>query len=251
MSDGMSEMGVTNLGSVEASSPVARRRFLDLNNEVVECRVCPRLVKYRESVARVKKKQFLNWKYWGRPVPGFGDISATIVVIGLAPAPHGGNRTGRVFTGDRSADFLVKAFFEAGYANQPRSVDANDGLQLHGVYMTAAVKCVPPDNKPTTEEITNCAHFLKSELEICNRSRVILCLGQLAYSSTMILLKQDNLFSDKIPKFEHGLEIDLSDGRKVFASYHPSPRNTQTGTLTPNMFDSLLDRINKSLGRSS
>jgi len=133
---------------------------------------------------------------------------------------------------------LVKAFFEAGYANQPRSVDANDGLQLHGVYTTAAVKCVPPDNKPTTEEISN-------------QSRVILCLGQLAYRSTMILLKQDNLFSYKIPKFEHGLEIGLSDGRKVFASYHPSPRNTQTGTLTANMFNSLLVRINKSLGRSS
>src|SRR2546426_2771449 len=250
MSDGMSEMGVTNLGSVEASSPVARRRFLDLNNEVVECRVCPRLVKYRESVARVKKKQFLDWNYWGRPVPGFGDISGTIVVIGLAPAPHGGNRTGRVFTGDRSADFLVRALFEAGYANQPRSVDANDGLELRGVYMTAAVKCVPPDNKPTSEEISNCAHFLKSELEIRNPSRVILCLGQLAYRSTMFLLKQDNLFSDKIPKFEHGLEIGLSDGRKVFASYHPSPRNTQTGKLTMNMFGSLLQRINRGLGQT-
>src|SRR3989449_8335923 len=247
----MSRMGVTNLGPVEVSSPVARRRFLDLNKEVVECRICPRLVEYRESVARVKKKQFLDWNYWGRPVPGFGDISATIVLIGLAPAPHGGNRTGRVFTGDRSADFLVRALFEAGYSNQPRSVDANDGLELHGVYMTAAVKCVPPDNKPTSEEISNCAHFLKSELEICNPSRVILCLGQLAYRSTMFLLKQDNLFSDKIPKFEHGLEIGLSDGRKVFASYHPSPRNTQTGKLTMNMFGSLLQRINRGLGQTS
>jgi len=250
MSDGMSKMGVTNLGSVEASSPVARRRFLDLNNEVVECRVCPRLVKYRESVARVKKKQFLNWKYWGRPVPGFGDISATIVVIGLAPAPHGGNRTGRVFTGDRSADFLVRALFEAGYANRPRSVDVNDGLELQRVYITAAVKCVPPDNKPTSEEMSNCAHFLKSELELCNRSRVILCLGAFAYRSTMILLKQNNLFSSKIPKFAHGLEIDLSDGRKVFASYHPSPRNTQTGTLTVDMFTSLLHRVSTGLSRS-
>jgi len=247
----MSKATITNSGSIDGTPPSAKDRLLPLNKEVVECRVCPRLVNYRESVAKVKRKQFLSWNYWGRPVPGFGDIESPIIVIGLAPAPHGGNRTGRVFTGDRSADFLVKAFFEAGYANQPRSVDANDGLQLHGVYMTAAVKCVPPDNKPTTEEISNCAHFLKSELEICNRSRVILCLGQLAYRSTMILLKQDNLFSDKIPKFEHGLEIDLSDGREVFASYHPSPRNTQTGTLTANMFNSLLVRINKSLGRSS
>jgi uracil-DNA glycosylase len=189
----------------------------------------------------------LGWNYWGRPVPGFGDIAAPILVIGLAPAPHGGNRTGRVFTGDRSADFLVKALFEAGYANQPRSVDVKDGLALHGVYMTAAVKCAPPDNRPTTNEMSNCSHFLRSELEICNRSRVIFCLGQFAYRSTMILLKQDNLFSSKIPKFEHGLEIDLSDGRKLFASYHPSPRNTQTGTLTADMFSSLLERISKSL----
>jgi len=207
---------ITNSDSIDGTSPSTKERLLALNREVVECRVCPRLVNYRESVATVKKKQFLNWDYWGRPVPGFGDMKASILVVGLAPAPHGGN-----------------------------------GLQLRGVYMTAAVKCVPPDNKPTTEEISNCAHFLKSELEICNLSRVILCLGQLAYRSTMILLKQDNLFSYKIPKFEHGLEIGLADGRKVFASYHPSPRNTRTGKLTMKMFSSLLQRINRGLGQTS
>jgi uracil-DNA glycosylase len=242
---------ITNSDSIDGTAPPAKDRLLSLNKEVVECRVCPRLVNYRESVAKVKKKQFLSWNYWGKPVPGFGDIKAPIIVIGLAPAPHGGNRTGRVFTGDRSADFLVKAFFEAGYANQPRSVDASDGLELHGVYMTAAVNCVPPDNKPTGEEISNCAHFLKSESEICNQPRVILCLGQLAYRSTMILFKQDKLFSYKIPMFEHGLEIGLSDGRKVFASYHPSPRNTQTGKLAMTMFGSLLQRINRGLGQTS
>ncbi len=204
----MSKAMITNSGSIDGTSQSAEERLLSLNRAVVECRVCPRLVNYRESVAKIKKKQFLSWNYWGRPVPGFGDIKAPIMVIGLAPAPHGG-------------------------------------------YMTAAVKCVPPDNKPTSEEISNCAHFLKSELEICSRSRVILCLGQLAYRSTMNLLKQDNLFSDKIPKFEHGLEIGLSDGRKVFASYHPSPRNTQTGKLTMNMFGSLLQRINRGLGQTS
>jgi uracil-DNA glycosylase len=247
----MSKGTITNSGSIDGASPSEEERFLALNREVVECRVCPRLVNYRESVAKVKKKQFLSWNYWGRPVPGFGDIKAPILVIGLAPAAHGGNRTGRVFTGDRSADFLVKAFFEAGYANQPRSIDANDGLKLHGVYMTAAVKCVPPDNNPTSEEISTCAHFLKSELEMCSRSRVILCLGQVAYRSTMNLLNQDNLLSDRIPKFEHGLKIGLSDGRKVFASYHPSPRNTQTGKLTVNMFRSLLQMIARDLGQSS
>ena len=246
----MSKATIMNSDSIDGTSSSAKERLLGMNREVVECRVCPRLVNYRESVARIRKKQFLSWNYWGKPVPGFGDIRASILVVGLAPAPHGGNRTGRVFTGDRSADFLVKALFQAGYSNQSRSVDAGDGLELHGVYVTAAVKCVPPDNKPTNEEISNCAHFLKSELEICNWSKVILCLGQLAYRSTMNLLKQDNLFSDKIPKFEHGREIGRSDGRKVFASYHPSPRNTQTGKLTANMFGSLLQRINRGLGQT-
>src|SRR3989442_10394054 len=150
MTDRMSKMGVPDLGSVDMSSPVARQRFLDLNKEVVECRVCPRLVKYRESVARVKKKQFLNWNYWGRPVPGFGDISATIVVIGLAPAPHGGNRNGRVYTGDRSADFLLRAFFGGGYANRPLSFYVNDGFVLSRGLIQAAFKIVPPDNNNTS-----------------------------------------------------------------------------------------------------
>src|SRR6266702_5797203 len=156
----MSKAMIMNSDSIDGNPLSAKDRLLPLNKEVVECRVCPRLVNYRESVAKVKKKQFLNWNYWGKPVPGFGDIKASILVVGLAPAPHAGNRTGRVFTGDRSADFLMKAFFEAEYANQPSSVDADDGLELNGVYVTAAVKCVPPDNKPTSEEISNCAHFL-------------------------------------------------------------------------------------------
>jgi uracil-DNA glycosylase family 4 len=243
----MIKLGLMNQDSVDGTSHLPAQRILDLNREVVECRACPRLVEYRESVARVKKKQFVSWNYWGRPVPGFGDIAASILVIGLAPAPHGGNRTGRVFTGDKSAEFLAKALFDAGYANQPRSTDINDGLQLHGVYMTAAVKCVPPDNRPTSEEMSNCAHFLKSELETCANWRVILCLGQFAYRSTMALLTKNNFFTSKIPKFKHGLEINILDGRNVFASYHPSPRNTQTGILTPAMFNSLLRRISKRL----
>ena len=247
----MSELALMNEDTVHAISNLSTQRILDLNKEVVECRACPRLVEYRERVARVKKRRFLSWNYWGRPVPGFGDIAASIFVIGLAPAAHGGNRTGRVFTGDRSADFLVKALCDAGFANQPRSNDLNDGLELRRVYMTAAVKCVPPNDKPTNEEMANCAHFLKSELEICNKSKVILCLGQFAYRSTMALLTKNNLFTSKIPKFEHGLEINLPDGRRVVASYHPSPRNTQTGTLTADMFNSLLQKIREELSRTS
>ena len=247
----MSELALMNEDIVHAISNLSTQPILDLNKEVVECRVCPRLVEYRERIARVKKRRFLSWNYWGRPVPGFGDIAASIFVIGLAPAAHGGNRTGRVFTGDRSADFLVKALCDAGFANQPRSNDLNDGLELRRVYMTAAVKCVPPNDKPTNEEMANCAHFLKSELEICNKSKVILCLGQFAYRSTMALLTKNNLFTSKIPKFEHGLEINLPDGRRVVASYHPSPRNTQTGTLTADMFNSLLQKIREDLSRTS
>ena len=222
-----------------------------LNQEIVQCRDCARLVAYRETVAKTKKREFADWSYWGRPVPGFGDIAARTFIVGLAPAPHGGNRTGRVFTGDKSADFLVKALFKAGYANQSTSVNAEDGLALQGVYMTAAVKCVPPDNTPAAEEMSNCEHFLKSELEICNQSKVILCLGQFAFRSTMTLLKKNGLFAGKVPRFEHGLEVDLSDGVRVFASYHPSPRNTQTGTLTADMFDFLLQRISNQLSRSA
>ena len=247
----MSELALMNEDIVHAISNLSTQRILDLNKEVVECRVCPRLVEYRERIARVKKRRFLSWNYWGRPVPGFGDIAASIFVIGLAPAAHGGNRTGRVFTGDRSADFLVKALCDAGFANQPRSNDLNDGLELRRVYMTAAVKCVPPNDKPTNEEMANCAHFLKTELEICNKSKVVLCLGQFAYRSTMALLTKNNLFTSKIPKFEHGLEINLPDGRRVVASYHPSPRNTQTGTLTADMFNSLLQKIREDLSRTS
>ncbi len=247
----MSKVTSTKRDSVDNTLHLASKRILDLNSEVIECRACPRLVKYRESVARAKKKQFLRWIYWGRPVPGFGDIEAQILVIGLAPAPHGGNRTGRVFTGDKSAEFLMKALFDSGYANQPHSIDVNDGLKLYRVYMTAAVKCAPPDNKPTKEEMWNCAHFLESELEICNKARIILCLGQFAYRSTMTLLTKNSLFRSRIPRFEHGLEVKLLDGRKVFASYHPSPRNTQTGTLTVAMFNSLLSKIRKEAVRLS
>ena len=172
-------------------------------------------------------------------------------MVGLAPAAHGGNRTGRVFTGDRSGEFLVKALFNAGYANQPESIDVNDGLELHGVYMTAAVKCVPPDNKPTSKEIANCSRFMTCELRFLDNVRVILCLGQIAYQSIMALLKNDHLFRSKIPKFEHGLELALVDDRTVIASYHPSPRNTQTGTLTSEMFDLLLSRVKHVAGSTS
>src|SRR5881628_2280509 len=162
----MSKAMITNSDSIYGTPSSAKDRLLSLNKEVVECRVCPRLVNYRESVAKVKKKQFLNWNYWGRPVPGFGDIKAPILIIGLAPAPHGGNRTGRVFTGDKSADFLVRELYNAGFAKQPTSRSRYDGLRLNQTYVTAAVKCAPPENKPTSKESSNCSAYLERELDL-------------------------------------------------------------------------------------
>lgn len=234
-------MSETNSSAITLGQ--SSRKLSDLRREIVNCIDCPRLVGYRQSVAVAKKPQFSSWNYWGRPVPGFGDAEASILLVGLAPASHGGNRTGRVFTGDRSAEFLVRALFKAGYANQPESTDLHDGLELKRLYMTAAVKCVPPENKPTAEEISSCSRFLASELRLLESVRVILCLGQVAYHSVMTLLRKKNLFQSKIPKFKHGLQLDLVDGRKIIASYHPSPRNTQTGKLTSKMFDSLLLRL--------
>ena len=219
-----------------------------LEREIVSCKQCPRLVAFREETARTKKKQFLDWNYWGRPVPGFGAQDALLLVVGLAPASHGGNRTGRVFTGDRSGDFLMRALYKAGFANQATSENRDDGLQLKGTYLTAAVKCAPPDNKPTPAEFANCSRFLNREFELLRNVRAILCLGNIAYKSTLERLKTLHNLERTMPKFRHGLELNLGDYLPlVFSSYHPSPRNTQTGKLTEQMFLSLLRRIRKTL----
>lgn len=219
-----------------------------LEREIVSCRRCPRLVAFREQVAQSRKKQFSDWDYWGRPVPGFGDPDAPLLVVGLAPAPHGGNRTGRVFTGDRSGDFLVPALYKAGFANQPLSTSRDDGLQLRNAYLTAAVKCAPPDNKPTPIEIRNCSGFLEREIDTLRNVKAILCLGQIAYRSTMETIRIHHHLDHPIPKFRHGLKVRLGEHfPRIFASYHPSPRNTQTGKLTERMFFSLLSCIRRTL----
>ncbi len=219
-----------------------------LRSEVTSCQRCPRLVSYRESVARARKRQFSEWEYWGKPVPGFGDSQATLLVVGLAPAAHGGNRTGRVFTGDKSGDFLVRALFKTGFANQPVSHSRADGLELKGAYLTASVKCAPPENKPSREEIRNCSDYLSREVNLLRRIRAILCLGEVAYLSTIDVLLARYHLKQKIPQFRHGLELELGPGIiRVFASYHPSPRNTQTGKLTEQMFLSLLSRVQDAL----
>ena len=217
-----------------------------LREVVVACRKCPRLVEYREEVARTKRRAFREWTYWGRPVPGFGDPHARLLIVGLAPAAHGGNRTGRAFTGDRSGDFLYARLYEAGFANQPTSIDRNDGLELRDAYISAAARCAPPDNKPLPEELRNCAGYLEEELAIL-RPRAVLALGAIAFHAYLrLLLKQKRIPSTAMYAFSHGAEFKLpGDLPHLFASYHPSQQNTQTGRLTSEMFDAVLRRIRK------
>ncbi len=211
---------------------------------MVNCRRCSRLVEYREEVARKKRKEFVDWEYWGRPVPGFGDPNASLLIVGLAPAAHGGNRTGRVFTGDRSGDFLYEALYKVGLANQPTSQNLEDGLELKGAYVTAAVKCAPPDNKPSTEETTNCSGYLAGEIDSLKDLKAILCLGQFAFNVVIRIIQDKYNLPQSSAKFGHGKVLGLGDGiPPIICSYHPSPRNTQTGRLTEKMFLSVLRRI--------
>jgi uracil-DNA glycosylase family 4 len=208
-----------------------------LHEQIVACRQCPRLVEWREEVSRVKRASFRDWSYWGKPIPGFGDPQARLLVIGLAPAAHGGNRTGRIFTGDQSGDWLYRAMHRAGFANQPTSISRDDGLELRGAYVTAAVRCAPPANRPTPQERDNCGPFLRREAELLTEVRVFLCLGGFAYESVASLVGLKHR-----PAFKHGLEVPLGDGRTVLCSYHPSQQNTFTKRLTEPMFDAVFAR---------
>ena len=217
-----------------------------LNETIIACRRCPRLVGYREKVAREKRAAYRDWDYWGKPVPGFGDPHARLLILGLAPAAHGGNRTGRVFTGDRSGDFLYKALYEVGFANQPTSVSRDDGLELRGAYLAAAVRCAPPANKPRPSELANCQPYLERELELL-RPRAVLALGSIAMRALLALLRERG----KLPKraafeFKHGAKHELGPGLpRLFVSYHPSQQNTFTGKLTEKMLTSVLRKIRR------
>ena len=222
-------------------------RWNELNKKIITCRRCPRLVEWRERTARQKVRRFADWDYWGKPVPGFGDPQAQLWVIGLAPAAHGGNRTGRVFTGDRSGDWLFRALYRAGFANQPQSVQREDGLTLHNCYVSAVVRCAPPGNKPLQEEIDNCRPFLMEEFRLLTKLRVMVTLGQIAFRETLKMLEAagEGRFRPR-PKFGHGKQIQVRDDLWILTSYHPSQQNTFTGVLTEAMFDDVF-RLAKQL----
>jgi uracil-DNA glycosylase family 4 len=211
--------------------------------EILDCRRCERLVRYREEVAKTRVRRFQDWEYWGKPVPSLGEMKARLMVIGLAPAAHGGNRTGRVFTGDRSGDWLYRALHRFGFANQPQSIDANDGLRLIDCYVTAAVHCAPPDNKPLPTEFRNCQPYLLDELQKLRKIRVVVVLGRIAFQSYFAARKELGWKSPvPLPAFGHAAATILEDGTMVISSYHPSQQNTQTGRLTEIMLDDIFLR---------
>lgn len=202
----------------------------------ISCRKCPRLVEWREEVARVKRRAYLDWDYWGKPVPGFGDHQAQVLVVGLAPGAHGANRTGRMFTGDGSGDFLYPALFKAGFANQPNAAQRGDGLVLRDMYISAVCRCVPPGNKPKADEIRNCRPYLEQELDLINNLQVIVALGKIAFDQTLRIYRDRS--GGRLPfKFVHNGQYHLGPGLPwIISSYHPSRQNTQTGRLTEKMF---------------
>jgi uracil-DNA glycosylase family 4 len=211
--------------------------FANLENEVMACRRCPRLIEHCARVAEVKRRAYRDWEYWGKPVPSFGDPNARVLVLGLAPAAHGANRTGRMFTGDRSGDYLFRVLHRTGFASQPESRARSDGLKLTSLYITASVRCAPPDNKPTPEEIANCRPFLKSELALLADVRVVVALGKLAFDNYLAVLRDRGIIRSRAPfVFGHNREFLLAEGLPVLlSSYHPSQQNTSTGRLTERM----------------
>ena len=226
------------------------RSLAVLNQAITDCAACSRLVTYRETVANTKRRQYLAWTYWGKPIPGFGDPKAELYVLGLAPAAHGGNRTGRVFTGDRSGDWLYEALHRFGFANQASSTHRDDGLALTNCYIGATVRCAPPGNKPLLEEFEQCGRFLREELRLLKRKRVVIVLGKIAFDHYLKACRTDgHTIPSPSPKFGHGVTYRLPWGDLLLGSYHPSQQNTFTGKLTRPMFHSVFAQARRELDR--
>jgi uracil-DNA glycosylase family 4 len=221
-----------------------------LNREVVLCRLCPRLVEFRETVGREKRRAYLDHVYWAKPVPGFGDPRARVVILGLAPGAHGSNRTGRPFTGDSSGRFMYPILHRSGFASQPNADSRDDGLRLLDAYITAAVRCAPPDNKPSPPEIANCAPFLDRELAALKRMKVVVALGRIGFEAYLNHLKRTGVLQSKsLYRFAHGASYPLPNRVILLASYHPSNQNTATGKLTVAMFEQIFLTARQLLGR--
>jgi uracil-DNA glycosylase family 4 len=220
-----------------------------LQKQIVSCRRCPRLIEHCTSIAEVKRRAFRDWTYWGKPVPSFGDPSARLLILGLAPAAHGANRTGRVFTGDRSGDWLYRALHQTGFASQPESRSIDDGLTLRGAYVSASVRCAPPDNKPTPEEIRTCREFVERELDLLRNLTVVVALGKLAFDNYLAILKDRGIIRSRAPfVFGHDREHRIAPGAPLLiSSYHPSQQNTSTGKLTEPMLLSVFAHARRCL----
>jgi len=218
--------------------------FDALNHQIVACQLCSRLRDHCEQTAQEKRRAYREWEYWGRPVPNFGDPEADLLIVGLAPAAHGANRTGRMFTGDRSGDWLFRAMHRAGFANQAGATDLDDGLTLHNALITAVCHCAPPANKPTTDEVAHCRPWLEKTIEDVS-PRVFLALGKLAWDQLIRYFRSAELWVERVPKFGHGAEARLVDNRVLLGSYHPSQQNTFTGRLTESMLDAVFQRASE------
>jgi uracil-DNA glycosylase len=228
----------------------AMRTLKLLNEAIADCAACDRLVAYRREVARAKRRQFMDWTYWGRPVPGFGDPKARLYVLGLAPAAHGGNRTGRIFTGDRSGDWLYAALHRYGFANQATSTHRDDGLMLTDCYIGATVRCAPPDNKPLPDEYAQCRRFLREEIRLLSPMQVVITLGKIAFDQYLKVRQLEGLVRPSpTPTFGHGRSYRLPDGLLLLCSYHPSQQNTFTGKLTRRMFHAVFAEARRELDR--
>jgi uracil-DNA glycosylase family 4 len=220
-----------------------------LNQRIIACELCPRLREYCAQVGREKRRAYLDWEYWAKPVPSFGDPKARVLVLGLAPGAHGSNRTGRPFTGDASGNFLYPVMHATGFASKAEAVSRNDGLKLHNAYITSVGRCAPPGNKPLPEELKNCAPFLDEEIAALNNLKVVICLGKIAFDGLLAhQLRTGSIESRRGYVFGHGVEYKLPDGRWIVASYHPSQQNTQTGKLTKAMFMKIFRRARKLAG---